>query len=83
MLIRSHILMYLILSSFALICSKYVLFASFLCVIIILILSGRKHNLKINTIKNDYTKELSSTNRGKNNRVRKKHVMIYCRQSKE
>ncbi len=53
-LIRTHILMYIILGIVSLFTSyKWMIFV-FLGVILVFILSGYKHNKKINTIKEDY-----------------------------
>ena len=58
-LIRSHILIYIILALSAIICKKYILFFVFLVLILVFILSGRKHNDRINKIRADFKKEIA------------------------
>ena len=56
-LIRSHILIYIILAMSAVICKKCILFIVFLVLILVFILSGRKHNDRINKIRADFKKK--------------------------
>ena len=53
-LMRSHIMMSAILFVIALILKKWIWAGSFLIVIVIFTLGGRKHNSKINIIRRDY-----------------------------
>lgn len=53
-LLRSHILMYTILTVIALISQKWLNLVIYIVFIVIFILSGKKHNIKINKIRDEY-----------------------------
>lgn len=53
-LMRSHILIYLILTILAIILKKYWLSLLFVAFVIIFVFGGKKHNAKINTIRKSY-----------------------------
>lgn len=56
-LMRSHIMMFLILLVMSLICLNFILSAFFLSMIIVFIFGGKKHNDKINIIRKHYHEE--------------------------
>lgn len=63
-LIRSHILMYVVLAILALICKKWIYCILFLTLTVLFVLSGKKHNDRINIIRKEYKekKETEATN---------------------
>ena len=56
-LMRSHIMMFLILLVMSLICLNFILSIFFLSMIVVFIFGGKKHNDKINIIRKHYHKE--------------------------
>ena len=56
-LMRSHVMMFIILFVMSLICSKYILSIFFATMIVVFILGGKKHNDKINIIRKHYHEE--------------------------
>lgn len=57
-LIRSHVLLYSILAIVSLLLNRKIFFISFILIIGVLVLSGKKHNEKINKIMSDYEKRI-------------------------
>ena len=53
-LMRSHIMMYFILTAVAVILHRYMLSSIFMLLVIIFVLAGRKHNTKINIIRKSH-----------------------------
>ena len=64
-LIRTHILMYLILAIESFFSPYKALSVGFVVIITVFVLSGRKHNSKINTIRNSYSKREAQKEEGK------------------
>ena len=51
---RSHIFMYLLLTIISFACCKWIFGVVFVAIILLFIISGRKHNQRINKIRKDY-----------------------------
>lgn len=51
---RSHIFMYLLLTIISIACCKWIFGVAFVVIILLFIISGRKHNQRINKIRKDY-----------------------------
>lgn len=51
---RSHIFMYLLLAIVSIACCKWIFGVVFVAIILLFIISGRKHNQRINKIRKDY-----------------------------
>lgn len=57
-LIRSQVFLFLVLCVVSLVCKKWLVAIAFLLVIIVLIVSGSKHNKRINIIRKDYAERI-------------------------
>lgn len=62
-LIRSHVLLYLVLCIVSLVCKNWAAASAFFLIIIMFIVSGKKHNKRINVIRKDYAEKLEKEQR--------------------
>lgn len=72
-LMRSHILIYLFFSILAVVLKEYWLSILFLVLVVIFILAGRKHNIKINKIRKSYSRK---NQRAQNNKQKQNHKSV-------